>query len=244
MNKKTVLIISISLIVSFTLCFNVFASSDLDDVDANTIISGWSFSGAPHMGTKNLTYTYLSNAVKNAYDGYITDGKSLWGNNINMNYSSSYSDSVLTIVASSMESSASMGLSIGDWESNTDHITLCAVLINTQVFDSYSYAGKIRAVAHELGHVYGLGEISSSSSIMYPYYSTTNNVTNNDIWGMKVVTHVHEHGPIVMGTTYEVLDASYHNVTCNSCKGKIRRVHAPNANGVCACGYTGPFLYP
>ena len=121
---------------------------------------------------------------------------------------------------------------------------MCRINIYSASFDSNATAGKYRTIAHELGHVYGLGDMTSfSNHIMYAVYSTTKNVTSDDIWGMKVVTHVHIHGTLFMGT-YEIVDASYHDITCNSCHGKIRRVHSPNALGVCACGYTGPFLYP
>ncbi|MBQ6042969.1 MAG: hypothetical protein IJL41_02370 [Clostridia bacterium] len=99
-------------------------------------------------------------------------------------------------------------------------------------------------MAHELGHAYGLDVVNNPNSIMNTTFNSAMSVTSQDIWGMKVVTHVHEHGPLVMGNTYEVVDASYHYITCNSCKGKVKRVHAPNAYGVCACGYTGPFLHP
>ena len=244
MNRRNIIAAIIVILALTAICFGA-AALDLSEVDPNTANSGWAFSSQPgHMGTKDLTYSYFDSAALSAYSTFVNGGIALWGDNINMTYTSDSSEAGLVIYKIDLPSKATASTQVISYDSQTGHRTLCRINIYSASFDSNATAGKYRTIAHELGHVYGLGDMTSfSNHIMYAVYSTTKNVTSDDIWGMKVVTHVHIHGTLFMGT-YEIVDASYHDITCNSCHGKIRRVHSPNALGVCACGYTGPFLYP
>ncbi|MBO7666672.1 MAG: matrixin family metalloprotease, partial [Clostridia bacterium] len=186
-----------------------------------------------------------SSAVQAAYRSYVGGGIGLWGTNISMTCISDVDSAGLEIKVSNKITDATASTLVNSVDSETGHRTKCTITIYPN-FDltSHTYDGKIRTIAHELGHVYGLGHVTFTSSIMYGVYSTTKDVTSQDIWGMKVVTHIHSHGVLVLGTTYEFIDATYHYITCNSCKGKIKRVHTPDGNGVCSCGYTGPYVYP
>ena len=240
MKKRVLCYVFLLFVFIFICCLNIFAN------DANTTVSGWSLTTPYHMGTKNCSYSYDNSSVKTAYEDYFTAAIGLWGNNINMTYTSNLESAVLVLMEYDLTDNEIMGTLNFLYETTTGHKVKCFIVIDPVMFNdpSITVEGKNILLAHEIGHVYGLDHAPSSSSIMYDGYSTTKNVTSQDIWGMKVVTHVHTHGPVVMGTTYDFIDASYHYVTCNSCKGKVKRVHAPNAYGVCACGYTGPFLYP
>ena len=186
----------------------------------------------------------FSSAVQAAYSSYVGGGIGLWGTNISMTCISDVDSAGLEIKVSNKITDATASTLVNSVDSETGHRTKCTITIYPNFnLTSHTYDGKIRTIAHELGHVYGLGHVTFTSSIMYGAYSTTTNVISQDIWGMKVVTHAHIHGTLFMGT-YEVVNASYHDITCSSCYGKIRRVHSPNGFGVCACGYTGPFISP
>lgn len=244
MNRRNIIAVTVVILALTAICFGA-AALDLSEVDPNTAISGWAFSSQPgHMGTKNLTYSYYDSTVLSAYSTFVDGGIALWGDNINMTYTSDPSEAGLVFYKIDLPSKATASTQVISYDSQTEHRTKCVIYIYSDYFDSNVTDGKYRTIAHELGHVYGLGDMTSfANHIMYAAYSTTKNVTSDDIWGMKVVTHAHIHGTLFMGT-YEVVNASYHDITCSSCYGKIRRVHSPNGFGVCACGYTGPFISP
>ncbi|MBQ3551612.1 MAG: matrixin family metalloprotease [Clostridia bacterium] len=87
--------------------------------------------------------------------------------------------------------------------------------IYSQEFDGNATAGKYRTIAHEIGHVYGLGHVDNySNQIMYPYHSTTKNVTTYDIAGMNVMTHTHTHNGSYPGT-YVQLSGYQHIKRCS-----------------------------
>lgn len=244
MNKR-----SLYLLLTAVLVFGAVRmakAADLDDTDPNTAYSGWAYSSLPgHMGTKYLLYAYESSSVENEYKSYVQGGIALWESHINMNPSSSASAG-LVINVSAAASTATAATSVQSYYPSNGHRTHCTITIYSTNFNasSHIYAGKIRTIAHELGHVFGLGHVSNSGSIMNGSYSETKNVTTSDIWGMKVVTHQHNHGSATSGTWYSYIDISYHYVRCNSCGGIYKQIHSQNSSGACACGYTGPILYP
>ncbi len=244
MNKRFISLFA--LIMLFALAFCVIATAlSLDDLDPNTDVSGWAYSTQPgHMGTSSITYSFAYSSLYSVYNSTVISGKNLWGSNISLSYTSDSSNAVLVFLADDLSVFDAAAITdVCAIDNSTGHRTKCYITIDPNVFINCSEEVNAVIIAHELGHVFGLGHVDNSYSIMNPGYATTMSVTSNDIWGMKVVTHAHIHGTLFMGT-YEVVNASYHDITCNSCHGKIRRVHAPNALGVCACGYTGPFLYP
>ncbi len=243
MKRRILFSIILFALIVFVCCFSIFAQ-DLDDVNANTALSGWAFSTQPgHMGKKEITYSFYPPNLRATYDSYVISGKALWGTNIKMTYTAldNTADIVFSVFADLSDIAAVT--QVDSYDSTTGHRIQCHIYLNSALFSLMSSSIKSICIAHEIGHAYGLGHVDNTSSIMYDDFHTGMSVQSEDIWGMKVVTHVHIHGTLFMGT-YEVVDATYHTVTCNSCKAKITRVHAPNAYGVCACGYTGPFLYP
>ena len=140
------------------------------------------------------------------------------------------------IIASDAASDATASTLVVSVDSNGHRTKFTITIYSVNFLGSYTNVnGRNRTIAHEIGHAYGLGDISQSSNIMYGSYSTLKQVTTQDIWGMKVVTHQHNHSSSTTGT-YSQLNASYHNVVCSSCYGIYKQDHS-YVNGICSkCG--------
>lgn len=122
----------------------------------------------------------------------------------------------------------------------TDGLTTgWSIKINKANFDSLSTSSlKNKTMAHEMGHVYGLKDLTLStfsSQIMYGYVNSSMNVTTNDINGMKVVTEVHTHSGYYP-KSYQKRDSSTHLVRCTICKSYIIENHTSLTNCT-KCGY-------
>lgn len=124
------------------------------------------------------------------------------------------------------------------------HIAKWRMQISPARFNGKPYSGKVRAIAHELGHVYGLADVNKSDQIMYHTYSTTISVTNNDKQGMCVMTHAHTHNGSYPGT-YEQLSGYSHIKWCTTCKAysQLTCTYSDYHSGTthylvlnCACG--------
>lgn len=191
------------------------------------------------MGQRASTYSYESSTVQSAYGSYVSGGISLWGTNIAMSYTSSVPNAVGVFGVTDAAVNYNAATLVTSVNSSTGYRTGYTITISSQNFNSSSKttAGKYRTIAHEIGHAYGLGHVPSSSNIMYSYYSATKNVTSQDIWGMKVVTHIHQHSSSTTGT-YSEYSVDSHKVLCSSCGGIYIRAHT-FSSGVCTkCGYT------
>ena len=121
-------------------------------------------------------------------------------------------------------------------------VTYALYICAPYVLESLSDTVKAKIIAHEIGHAYGLGHTIQSNHIMYGTGSDTWKasayVTSQDIWGMKVVTHAHMHNPATITGQYYLLDDTYHQVLCSSCKALILQAHTYNLYNICTrCGY-------
>ena len=211
-------------------------ASSLELTLPNTSVSGWAYSTQPgHMGTKNTTYSYESADIKGIYENYVLGGIALWGTNISMTYTPTQAAAtgLFGVTDGAVDYTATTFVSgVG----SNGHRTKYSINISSVNFNSSSNAGRYRTIAHEIGHAYGLGHVANSGQIMYGTYSTTKNVTTQDLWGMKVVTHVHMHSTSTTGT-YSEYSHAYHKVVCSSCKGIYLQTHT-FSGGVCSkCGF-------
>ncbi len=227
-------------VLAFVLCFSFSGSkveaASLARTSANTSVSGWAYSTqSGHMGVKTSNYTFDSSTTYNTYSTYLSNGIALWGTNISMGYTSQSTAKGL-IIASDAASDATASTLVVSVDSNGHRTKFTITIYSVNFLGSYTNVnGRNRTIAHEIGHAYGLGDISQSSNIMYGSYSTLKQVTTQDIWGMKVVTHQHNHSSSTTGT-YSQLNASYHNVVCSSCYGIYKQDHS-YVNGICSkCG--------
>ena len=208
-------------VVLLIICFNVFSTiayaSEIDSflTDGYTRWTHYSSDySSVHMGTKNTTYSYSSSTVKSNYSSYVISGIGLWGSNIYCIESSS--SPMGTITVSAMDSGANAETYL-NYNTSSNHVTSWYMTIYSTNFDVNSDPGKYRTIAHEIGHVYGLGHVSYNSQIMYHTYNESKSVTSYDIAGMNVMTHTHTH----IGSysiTLEQYSTYTHKVRCATCK--------------------------
>lgn len=127
------------------------------------------------------------------------------------------------------------------YTSNTNssgHFTSWTIAIRSQEESNLTMA----VMAHEFGHVFGLGDLKTYSNrykLMYKNCDagTTPNVTgptSADIWGAKIITGYHT------SHTWEYVYSSgnKHLRRCTSCGGFKTQGCTPDANGYCTkCGH-------
>lgn len=231
-------------ILSVILAFVVLAlvptlSVSADSLTVNHINGGeqcgWTLmSSRLHRGQKALTYNFKYAADKTKYASVFTSGTSLWGSSISCTEGSASAAqlSIWSVSDSGKPYTAATRLTA----STNSHITKAEMVINSAVFDGKSSAVKTRTIAHEIGHVFGLDDLKDSANdtkIMWYSASSSKNVTQSDLYGMKVVTHAHKSHSFASPVSYS---STYHRSTCNYCSGYIEERHTM-VNGSCSeCG--------
>lgn len=104
------------------------------------------------------------------------------------------------------------------------HINRWTMTIVHHSIASLSSSGKSKIIAHEIGHIAGLGHVENASSIMNYNYSSSMGVRTQDRRGMEVCTHQHTHSGSY-SKTYEPYSASGHKTRCTYCKAYSLDVH-------------------
>ena len=166
-----------------------------------------------HMGSTYTTYTYSSTDCRNQYETYVTAGISLWGSCISC---SENEYSTIGMITSSDDYVFKNAETVPVYVPSTRHVVSWTITIYSLNFDINTEDIKIRTIAHEIGHVYGLDHVNYNNQIMYGSSSSSKNVTSYDIAGMDVMTHSHMHtGPY--STTLEQHSAYTHKARCTTC---------------------------
>ncbi len=173
-----------------------------------------------HMGSKNTTFTY-SDATAEAYEPHVDSGISMWGSYINMTRNDEeYMGTIATVHNEQYDAVAWVDL-FGYSLSPPYHRTSWTLTINIPEFDDSEMEAehKKRAIAHEIGHVYGLADLYEGyeTQIMYGYANSNSEVTTYDKWGMEICTDVHSSHSYESNFSYE--DEYMHIKRCTYCKG-------------------------
>lgn len=167
-----------------------------------------------HLATKYTTYKYSSSSVKQLYSAYVNAGIAMWGSNISFTEGSGTTTG--TIIVDNYHPTATATTIVPNNLSGDFHTTNWIIIIHLNNFNACSTAEKNRAIAHEIGHVYGLGHVDNSFQIMYWQTSSTKSVTAADLRGLKLMTHEHTHN----GTNqlkYIPTSDFVHDVRCAVC---------------------------
>lgn len=247
MKKAAMIIILIALSVS--VCVPAFAhSSSLTSTFDKTTRDGITYIGKESMGwllnesahTNGQTVTYRTSAgmgytVRSKVDG----GAGLWSNYSGSPFSISYLSNSSNYVMISSMISGDIVTEISSASTNSSgHFTSWTIAINSHKENKLSSV----VMAHEFGHILGLGDLTSSSNnnkLMCDDCNTGDQSgitgpTSSDKWGAKVITGYHwSHS-----WEYVYTSNGKHHRRCTSCGGFKTQGCTPDANGYCTkCGH-------
>lgn len=223
------------------------ANGDTPSAYANTVRffdgpdGGWKIRDSNCIrGSKKYTYSYANTSLSSALSDYLSDAIAMWGTEISLTKASTSSGADLQIIAAIPAQGSAVSSSIS---SSNGTITGAKIMVNLSSFNSLPTAQKIRVLARELGHVYGLEYISGNSTrIMSSVLSSTSSVTSMDKYGIRYVTGTHATHSYGSWTDS---NSTYHTRVCSTCKGILHESHTVNSIGKCPiCGHDGPITAP
>ena len=243
MKKRRISLLLFLLLLSSLFFPGKLGASLLDQWQVSDGVARWAyFSSAnrPHMAKKSTSYKFQNSTVLSKYQSLVESGINLWGSTITCTYNPSSTTGLIDTISGNQSYTALATISSN---LTTRHITSWKITIASATFDPNTTAGKIRTIAHEIGHVYGLGHVSHTTQIMYGTYSASKNVTVYDRNGMNVMTHTDTHPT----RTLEQGVNFHHYTRCNTCKAALINLcshedyhigtrHHFKAN--CSCGNT------
>ncbi|MCL2083468.1 MAG: hypothetical protein FWH04_09600 [Oscillospiraceae bacterium] len=224
---------------------------------------GWIFNIDPkfsHSKNKKNDYRYKTEAMKNKYDTHFKAGIKLWGSLIEMN-EKRFTSNVVTEGETEYSKKATAVAEIRGISllKTNQHIKGWTITVNTSPeaitpFRTLSSYDRSIIMAHEIGHVYGLGDLEHNKhrgKLMFG--SNVGTVTASDRLGMQVVTGAHKKHEKKSSDKYDKIRSKEHTRVC-SCGLKVNEKHKfdkfgtyPSSNAKrstlhtvkCGCGQTG-----
>ena len=161
--KRCSLLLAVLFLLFSSVSSSAYASSIADwRTDSET---GWVKWHNRHMGTKYTTYSYESASTKAKYKAYVEAGIDKWGVTIDC---SEVTTGAMGLIKEDIYYDPPGSASVQSSYDANKHITSWVLTIYEALFPydnsgtgaSASAAGKNNTIAHEIGHVYGLGEIT------------------------------------------------------------------------------------
>ncbi|MCL2083617.1 MAG: hypothetical protein FWH04_10380, partial [Oscillospiraceae bacterium] len=166
--------------------------------ESGSLNQGWVFQDAEHTNflhakSKKYDYRYSSKAIKDKYVSFFSSGIGIWGNLIDMREK----DKSKNVVAEGpLRPSSTLAIAKVSYNKGKQHITRWMITVNTEGrFMSISTTGKNRIMGHEIGHVYGLGDLYDAKNrgkLMVGIYENMGGITASDKRGMEVMTGAHK----------------------------------------------------
>lgn len=231
---------------------------------------GWSIDETCHTNGSSSTYYFrtgtfeLSDVLKNVF----RSAASMWSSIVTFTESSSQGGEI-TAVSNAIYRAAAEFVPISI--DSSGHITNWTIQINTHWYDTGedTISQYSTYMAHELGHVIGLNDLSSSANYNKIMCGSADDITATtprtaDLNGARVITGAHSthtwskttakhscsgcggygtHSPDNSRCTYTSNGASTHTVYCSICNYTFTESHSAYYNsltGECsACGYEG-----
>lgn len=222
---------------------------------------GWGIMEDFHLGTYICSYKFDSN-VSATNKTLFRSAVALWTNNTGAQITET-SSAIGTIALRDLGASVVAATTL-NYSASTGHLTSWVIYINT----NENITITALYLAHEIGHVFGLSDLSSSGNInKLMYYQsdfTATKPTVSDIKGFNVITGIHTvHNWKYTNAYRQCLDCdgkktvahqytwtdynSYlHRGVCSLCNEVVYEPHSPYYNtihGCIRCGRTAFITY-
>ena len=194
---------------------------------------GWIINETKHTNGTTIKYKFDDNTnggFLSTQKSTISAGFALW-NTSPINISQDTTNAVGTVINNPNLGSSVFALLVTSTNSS-GHITSWNLQVNT----SKTITGV--KMAHEMGHIIGLRDLSTTSNkskIMYQNDSRTATTPHaQDLWGAKIIMGNHASHT----WTYVYHSVNKHRKLCTACGGYKTEACTPNANGYCTkCGH-------
>ena len=237
-------LISLALLVTM-MAIPTYAACPYEITNLHTdAASGWTMWDHRHIPSRSTSFRYADDGITDDYRSYVEDGIALWGTTLSCTESES---GIGLITSNIMYGGDATAATLSEYDSSR-HVTSWSITIYPSNFEELPSASKIRTIAHEIGHVFGLHHVDNSRQLMYGYASTTKDVTWFERWGIYTLTHTHVHND---ETTYAIEQHSVtqHRRRCETCYAfylvdctYTSQYHSGNYHYfqmACSCGNSG-----